>query len=213
MKHHVFGGLIGLLVLGSALSGCEAVQSIEQTIKNFSWGKGQTVPSGMVEAANVPVASLVADMPAHCPKLQVVGDLSRIFQFSNPKSPVESALVASAAFTGIDAVCQVSPNSVTLEITMDFDGKLGPVGAKNGASEANYTYPYFLSVVNPKGQILSKDVFALSMVYTAGETALHKQDRLRQTIPLMAGQNASQFQVVVGFQLSEDELAYNRTAK
>ena len=48
------------------------------------------------------------------------------------------------------------------------------------------------------------------MVYDKGNMSIHKQDRLRQTIPLSPGQDASKFQIVAGFQLSDAELAYNR---
>ena len=77
--------------------------------------------------------------------------------------------------------------------------------------QANYTYPYFISVITLSGQILSKDVFALAMMYDKGVARMVKQDKLRQTIPLMERQSASGFQVVVGFQLTEEELDYNRS--
>ncbi|HPQ50633.1 MAG TPA: hypothetical protein PLE43_04570 [Alphaproteobacteria bacterium] len=210
------GVLIFLSVLGVGLSGCEAVQSIGQSIESINWPKANT--ANTAESAQQPSMTVngqtqVVKLPDNCPQLKVLGELSEITQFSTPKKPIADELIAAAKFSTLDATCQVSPNSVTLEISLDFDGILGPVGMKNGASEANYTYPYFLSVITPQGQILSKDVFALSMVYSEGQPAIHKQDRLRQTIPLMVGQDSGQFQIVVGFQLNEDELSYNRMKK
>ncbi|OIN86680.1 MAG: hypothetical protein AUJ12_05220 [Alphaproteobacteria bacterium CG1_02_46_17] len=211
MNRH-FGVLSLLTVLSLGLSGCQAVESLGQSINSIKWpvstegtdSTSKTVSSGQTQ---------VADLPTNCPQLKILGEISEISQFANPKAPKLEELVSSAKFTTIDASCSVAPNSVTLEIALDFDGTLGPVGMKNGGSEANYAYPYFLSVITPSGQILSKDVFALSMVYDSGNIQMHKQDKLRQTIPLMAGQTASGYQIVVGFQLSEDELNYNRTQK
>jgi len=155
--------------------------------------------------------SIVADLPDNCPQIKVLDELSRITQFTNQKSPKNDEKIASARFTTLDATCSVAPNSVTLEITLDFEGEAGVVGLRNQGSEASFAYPYFLSVITPNGQILSKDVFALSMIYNEGKSRVHKQDRLRQTIPLMSGQQADEYQIVIGFQLSEDELAYNRS--
>ncbi len=212
MNRH-FGVLLLLTALPFVLSGCQAMQSIGQSLESINW---PAQSSGTADATAKSVSSgqtQVADLPANCPQLKILGELSGISQFSNPKTPKMDELISSAKFSALDATCSVAPNSVTLEISLDFDGTLGPVGMKNGGSEANYTYPYFLSVITPGGQILSKDVFALSMIYDSGSIQMHKQDRLRQTIPLMPGQNASDFQIVVGFQLSEDELNYNRTQK
>lgn len=207
--------LFTLLLLSGALSGCEAVQSLGDKIKSIDLGSGSAKTANAPEAAlAAEPKTLAAELPEKCPQLKILGDLSQITQFANPKSPLDGTMIAKATFSGIDASCQVTPNSVTLDIALDFDGTLGPVGLRSsGKGEANYTYPYFLSVVTPDGAIMSKDVFALTMVYEQGVPTLHKQDRLRQTIPLAAGQNANQFQIVVGFQLNADELSFNRSAK
>ncbi|MDY0030054.1 MAG: hypothetical protein RBR86_08960 [Pseudobdellovibrionaceae bacterium] len=215
MKRHLGTVLVASLLGGLSLSGCEAVESIGKSIESMSWGpskdqqqRGATAATS-IKSAGVP---MVAELPANCPQIKVLDDLATISQFSNSKTPKAEEMIASASFASLDATCSVAPNSVTLEITLDFDGQVGPVGKKNQSSEANFAYPYFLSVITPGGQILSKDVFALSMIYSDGKDMVHKQDRLRQTIPLMAGQAANQYQIVIGFQLSEDELAYNRTS-
>ncbi len=131
----------------------------------------------------------------------------------NPTLSSPDKLVSVTKLDKINATCTVSRNSVAIELALDFSGILGPVGVKDLNGQANYTYPYFLSVISPDGKIMSKDVFALSMVYENGQISYHRQDTLRQVIPLLAGQDAKQFQIMVGFQLSESELAYNRAQK
>lgn len=208
--------LFALLLLSGSLSGCETFQSLGDKIKSIDLSPSAAkseAPAGTSSAAPE-TKTLAAELPEKCPQLKILGDLSQITQFANPKSPLDGTIIAKATFSGIDASCQVTPNAVILDIALDFDGTLGPVGLRSsGNGEANYTYPYFLSVVTPEGNIMSKDVFALTMVYEAGVPTLHKQDRLRQTIPLAQGQLANQFQIVVGFQLNADELSYNRSAK
>ena len=214
MKRHLGAVLVASLLGGISLSGCEAVESIGKSIESMNWGPKAAQQQNAAEqtpmkAGGVP---MVAELPANCPQIKVLDDLASITQFLNPKSPKSEEMIAAASFASLDATCSVAPSSVTLEITLDFEGQVGPIGKKNQSSEANFAYPYFLSVITPSGQILSKDVFALSMIYSDGKDMVHKQDRLRQTIPLMSGKAANQYQIVIGFQLSEDELAYNRAS-
>lgn len=199
--------LTGALIL-LGLTGCEAVESIGQSIQNIQMPTISS-PSTPATQAN----GLVAAAGAECPQVKALPDLASITQFSDPANPQADKMIASTSIDNVGASCQVSPNSVSVELSLDFSGTLGPVGVKDLNGQANYTYPYFLTVITPDGQILSKDVFALSTVYENKQISVKKQDKLRQVIPLMAGQSANQFQILIGFQLSDAELAYNRSRK
>jgi predicted small secreted protein len=192
-----------------SLSGCETMSKMGENFKSIEMpdlGLGQsTLASGTAQNG------LVASSGADCPQVKGLTDLSSISQFSNPKSPSADKLVATSKLEAIGASCQVAGNAVTVELAFDFSGTLGPVGVKDLNGQANY--PYFLTVISPDGSIMSKDVFALSMIYENKQISVRKQDKLRQVIPLMAGQKANEIQIIVGFQLSDDELAYNRSRK
>ncbi|MEK7801338.1 MAG: hypothetical protein AAB276_02685 [Pseudomonadota bacterium] len=197
----------------ATLTGCEVVDSTGQTLSN--WSKSLSSKMDTTLAADKPpeaVKIAASNSDPNCPEVKILGDLASITQFSNPKMMSPDTQIATAKLSSVSAICKTSDNSVTLEISLNFAGTLGPMGLKDLDGQANYTYPYFLSVITPSGQILSKDVFALSMSYDKGTLTINKQDRLRQTIPLMAGQTPNKFQIVAGFQLSADELDYNRKA-
>ena len=184
----------------------ESLKSIEMPKVTPKGGEGSDAtkadPSGLVSTGGVA-----------CPKVKALTDLSSITQFSNSGGQTSDKMISDTKLEKIDSKCSVAGNSVSVELELNFSGVLGPIGVKDLDGQANYTYPYFLSVISPDGKILSKDVFALSMIYENGQITYHRQDKLRQVIPLMAGQDASQFQIMIGFQLSEDELAYNRRPK
>lgn len=196
------------------LTGCEAVNTVGHSIEN-SFKSVKMPDIGLSKAdTSSPAAdgSLIAGQ-GDCPTIKGLGDLITLSQFSDPTLPTADKLVSVTKLDNMKAICTISPNSVAIELALDFSGTLGPVGVKDLNGQANYTYPYFLSVVSPDGKIMSKDVFALSMVYENGQINYHRQDTLRQVIPLLAGQEANKFQIMVGFQLSESELTYNRTKK
>jgi hypothetical protein len=211
MKANLFY-LYGLTLL--SLTGCEAVNAVGNSIETTF--KSIKMPDLSVdkEALSAPAAdgSLIAGQ-GKCPTVKGMADLISLSQFSDPALPTPYKLVSVTKLDKMTATCNVATNSVTVELALDFSGTLGPIGVKDMNGQANYTYPYFLSVVSPDGKIMSKDVFALSMVYENGQINYHRQDTLRQVIPLLSEQDANQFQIIVGFQLSESELAYNRAQK
>lgn len=194
------------LLASLLLSGCETFEQIKKKMPDMSL-------AAPVSQQDAGAAGLNGAAGADCPLVKGLPELSSITHFADPKSPLADKMIASAKLENLSASCQVAANSVVVEIGLNFVGTLGPVGVKDLNGQANYTYPYFLSVITPTGQILSKDVFALSMVYDNGGISVRKEDKLRQVIPLGDGQNANQFQIVIGFQLSEDELVYNRSQK
>ncbi len=200
-----------LLVSFLAMTGCEAVTSAGQSINDMTKDWTLMRPKDGIEKSDVmPTGTLVAKVDAACPDVKVLAELKGISQFRDSKISDDTQKIASASLDNISATCAVAEHSVTLEISLDFIGVLGAAGVKDLNGQANYTYPYFLTVISPKGDILSKDVFALAMVYDKNNMSIKKQERLRQTIPLSAGQVANTFQIVAGFQLSADELEFNR---
>lgn len=203
--------VLGSVVMALTLSGCESLNKFGETLSSMQVPKATSKDA--VATVKTEPNGLVSIGGESCPKVKALTDLSSITQFSNSGGQTPDKMISDTKLEKMNSKCTVSGNSVSLELELDFTGVLGPVGVKDLDGQANYTYPYFLSVISPDGKILSKDVFALSMIYENGQITYHKQDKLRQVIPLMTGQNASQFQIMVGFQLSGDELAYNRRPK
>lgn len=202
------------MLMALALSGCETMNKFGDSLKSIELPK--ITAKGEADAADVSQAGgsgLFSVGGESCPQVKGLADLATISQFSSSGEMTPDKMISDTKLEKIDSKCTIAGNSVSVELELNFTGVLGPVGVKDLDGQANYTYPYFLSVISPDGKILSKDVFALSMVYENGQIAYHRQDKLRQVIPLMTGQNANQFQIMIGFQLSEQELAYNRRPK
>lgn len=206
--------VLGSVLMALALSGCETMNKFGETLKSMEMPKiTPKGEAGAVDAAKTDASGLLSVGGESCPQVKGLADLATITQFSNTGEMTPDKMVSDTKLEKITSKCTVAGNSVSVELELNFAGILGPIGVKDLDGQANYTYPYFLSVISPDGKILSKDVFALSMVYENGQITYHKQDKLRQVIPLMTGQDARQFQIMIGFQLSEDELAYNRRPK
>jgi hypothetical protein len=153
-----------------------------------------------------------------CPALILQPDLVRFQEYTNPTQPSQNSKISETVLTKVEALCQIQSigqkqnegQNVVVRLTLEFQGALGAQGLRDAKVEANYSYPYFVAVIAPTGEILSKDVFAVSLTYKAGQSTQKFTDILQQTIPLPPSISPQSYQIMVGFQLSPAELALNR---
>lgn len=145
-----------------------------------------------------------------CPQVAVVEDLKTLTQFEVPAAPTPGEKISSVAMTGLDTKCIATENTIGVDISVRFDAQLGPQAADWQSQSRSFAYPYFIAVTTPSGEILSKEVFAATIRFDAGETAITQQEKTRQVIPLRADARPDQYEVLIGFQLTADELNYAR---
>ncbi len=150
-------------------------------------------------------ASAIDD--SRCPPVSIVPDLNRMVQFEGQK------WVGEVQMTGLTRQCQLMGNIMRVTITIDSQGRLGPEGQKQAKVQANYSYPYLIAVIDPSGQIASKDVFALNAVYQKAQSDNSWRpfrETITQSVPAPNGVVAPGTYIQIGFLLSPAELAYNR---
>ncbi len=194
-------------VLALGLSGCESMKTVKDKVASIEmpslWSddKIEQDADGIVMASN-----------EGCPQVAVVDDLKMLNQFETPSTPTPETNISSVNITGMKSSCTVGANNtVAVNIGLRFDGALGPKASAWNSESHNFAYPYFIAVTTPTGEILSKEVFAATLRYDKGETAISQEESMRQVIPLKEAADASGYEILIGFQLTNEELAYNRT--
>ena len=70
--------------------------------------------------------------------------------------------------------------------------------------------PYFVAIVGPDQAILAKQVFRSPIEFEKNRRRAGAMEQIDQTIPLAEGQTGADFEVLVGFQLTAQQLDYNR---
>ncbi len=201
IRNIVYLGTVSVAAL--SLTACETMKKAGDTITAID------VPfygDDKVEAQE----GLVMAKTDGCPQVAVVEDLKSLTQFEIPSAPTPGEKISSVAMTGLDTKCAVTDKTVAVDISLRFDGYLGPQAAEWQAQSRSFAYPYFIAVTTPTGEILSKEVFAATIRYDAGETAITQQEKTRQVIPLREDAKPGQYEILIGFQLTEDELNYAR---
>jgi hypothetical protein len=195
--------LVSVALLG--LGGCETVnQSMSDTGDWFS--NHNPFKSSGEETANTSTAA--APVSASCVPVTVVDDLKLLNQFTDEQAPRADNNVSSVAISNVSSRCTQGDKNVAVDLDITFDGVLGPKARKGNADKPSFAYPYFVAITLPDGKILTKEVFGVTMSYGKDQNTLTQHEHMRQVIPVQGGQAQ---QIVVGFQLTESQLAYNRS--
>ncbi len=101
--------------------------------------------------------------------------------------------------------------SVAVQVSLIFNSSLGPRSKIYKGDKPNFAYPYFIAVTSPNGEIVAKEVFAASISYKEDQKSLSHKETLRQIIPLEKLGEGPDYTILAGFQLTEEQLEYNRT--
>jgi len=199
--------LLKFLAIGACilpLNACETMEGLQQDITNIKFADFTTAAS----VSEDPQSAYLID--GNCPQVQIVEDLSRLHEFNVGQSMTSSNLVSSVTVNETQSTCEYNDRSVTMDLKLAFNGQLGPKGRSASKTNASFSYPFFVAITNANGKILAKEIFAASIAYSAGEQEKTYFETLRQIIPADNRAQGARYKVMIGFQLAEQQLAYNR---
>lgn len=197
-----------LLLLGTAvtLSACQTITSVFDVVDEAA-GNITGAALGSQEKTHGDPATAFA---SHCPEIIIVDELKSLSEFSSKSSTREKDLVSRVDMEKMDAACKLLDDNVTIDLKLAFNSELGNKAKIRKNDKPFFAYPFFVAVTDLRGSILAKEVFAASVSYNQNETAHTYYENIRQIIPLTRRMNAKSYKIFLGFQLSDEQLAYNR---
>ena len=74
-------------------------------------------------------------------------------------------------------------------------------------------FDYFVAVADPQRNILAKEVFRVQFKFAPNEQRVGTVEEIEPRIPLKARADGVDYQIIVGFQLTPEEIEWNRTRK
>jgi hypothetical protein len=179
---------LALLPLVAALGGC-------QTLGLSSGGTGE--------------APARAGMVVECPRVATPSDTGDIVRFRTADSRDLTDLVVAARITSLSGNCTLvnRQTAVQVTLTMGVEATRGPA-----ATGRTLQLPYFVAVTGANEEILDKAVYSLAVEFPANtQRARMRGEEIRLTLPVSGEVQAGGYRVFVGFQLTEPELALNRS--
>lgn len=154
-------------------------------------------------------APAVARPVVQCPRVGTPSDTGDVVRFRTPDSRDLTELVVSARITSLSGTCSLVNRNTALQVnvTMGVEATRGPA-----AQGRTVQVPYFVAVTTANEQVLDKAVYTLTVEFPANvQRARMRGEEIRLTIPVNAERPAAAYTVYVGFQLTEQELALNRS--
>jgi hypothetical protein len=125
-----------------------------------------------------------------------------------PEGKIYSDIAFTGEITDVRMSCRYTGNvPLVAEVEIDFAFGRGPQ-----ADGRTHDYPYFLAVTRRNGKVLAKEYFSTRAQFSRGDVTTVTEQVKRITIP-RADESISgvNFEIVVGFELTPEQLAFNRT--
>ena len=159
------------------------------------------------------VANTFGDQPENigpCPSALALYDAHRVVRFEG-----EEQIYTNVGFTGeilgVRSLCSYyddRPIIANLEVDMGF-------GRGPGASGDTGRYTYFVTITRTDLAVIHKETFPVEVRFDAGEDRVFRTERIDAiSIPRAnPGTSGANFEILVGFDLTPEELAYNRSGR
>lgn len=141
----------------------------------------------------------------NCPQTGILSDAADLTRFRGTGTDLTD-MVVDGRITGISGKCSLQDAThLKTVLSVDMDLTRGP--ASTGRAE---DVTYFVSITRG-GEILNKGAYTLHVTFDNNASRVRlRGDQIDLLLPVGDNRKGSDYRVLVGFQLSPDELAFNR---
>ena len=146
------------------------------------------------------------DSPA-CPRVAVLADAARIVKFGPGQGRDLTDVLYEAQFRDVTGTCayDMKRSHIDLEFSVDIEVARGPAETTRQVS-----MEYFVAVVDPNQNILGKEKFTSAFRFEGNANRAVITEDVSPRLPLKDVKLGPGYAVLIGFQLSAEELAYVR---
>jgi len=184
MKKSLRGaGRLALLSMALALAGCDSLSEA------LGFSEDNTLELG-----------------PSCPRVAVGDDVGYIARYDGNGTKKENLLYA-VKLAVPNGVCYLNETSIEVEMSLPIFVQRGPA-----TEDREVKFQYWVAVARIDKTILAREAYETGAELRLDEV-VEIVEEFDQTIPIEPGEPGSNFVIIVGLTLSEDELAYNRQPK
>ena len=138
--------------------------------------------------------------------ISVVPEASQITKFLIGAEGDPNSITFQARFGKVELVCYYEKGEVQVEIGVEFHTQRGPANRSLSSD-----FEYFVAMSGPEQEIFDKRRFLSGIEFAKWDKKLTVEEPLQQIIPLQPGESGADFRIFIGFQLTPEELQYNRS--
>ncbi len=144
------------------------------------------------------------ELPPPCPRAVVGENAGRLTRFSGAgKDPAN--VVFEAEIADLAGSCVYNDDSIEVDLQIQLVAGRGPA-----ATDDNAKFNYFVAVARTDKTILSRDAFDTVIELPGNQTRNQTVEELEQTIPIAKGESGANLVIIVGLEMTPEELEFNR---
>jgi hypothetical protein len=146
-----------------------------------------------------------------CPLMGVLYDNSRLVQFAEGGPQRYANIAFTGEMQGVRGLCRyVDADPITMSIEVDMAFGRGPA-----ATAERQTYRYWVAVTRRGRAPIEKAYFDVDVRFARGEAVVTRTEQIEHIVipratPETSGEN---FEILVGFELTPDQLQFNRDGR
>lgn len=135
-----------------------------------------------------------------CPQVAILRSVEKMDDYgSDTIDPAN--LVASATMQRVDGKCEYADDGVDVAFTISMKAEKGP---RLGGEAVNF--PFFISLVDAEDKVRGKEIMTAEFVFSEGSSVSDSTQPIHVMMPLGKDEDAGGFRVLVGFQMTEEQL-------
>jgi hypothetical protein len=165
------------------------------------------VPAAAV-AALLTLAACQADRSGDCPTITGVTDASAVTVFRPGTTADPANVLYAVEITNVSGACDMDKKETVSDANVDihFRATRAPSG-----SEAHYKIPYFVAITDGTSRVMAKTMYSVVIDFAPGQTTAETSDSVGAAhLNVAKGKHPYDYQILVGLQLTKDQLEYNR---
>jgi hypothetical protein len=147
-------------------------------------------------------------MLAKCPSTGILAEASSMSLFAPGKAMVPANLVYRIDLRRSTTSCSIDKDTHTAdsELELSFRGY-----RQRGGGAAEYRVPFFVAINDSDGNLVFKKTYSADLVFQPGQTQVDFTQPLEDiAVRMIHSRQAFDYHLIVGFQLTPQQLDYNR---
>jgi hypothetical protein len=144
-----------------------------------------------------------------CPVSGALYDVARLVEVGEPERHENVGFTGE--IEGVRGYCRyVGKDPITMQIEIDFAFGRGPK-----AEGDSKTYTYFVAATRRDRNVLAKEDYTVDVKFPKGVSVVRKTEKIDGIVIPRATATVSgtNFEIITGFELTPEQLAYNRSGK
>ena len=145
--------------------------------------------------------------PPPCPGVSILGDASEITLFAAGRGQDLTDVAYRASIERVAGSCVYNRagDTVTSSVAARLVATRGPAAQLNEG-----TFVFFVAVVDKEQKILARERFDSTFTFEANQRQAAAVEEIEQIIPIRADLRGIDYEILVGFELTPEQLEFNR---